>query len=146
MAFGQCCTQSCHRIVDFKLGQSNNIHIALNHNQAGDFFEFLPRLVKPVELAPFMKHWGLWRVKVFGCAVIQHSSTKANRATALVTNGEGDAVAEAIILLFLFGLGDDHAGFIEQVDTFLISTHCFKQIVPPRWRVANTVLTRYLAT
>ena len=92
-----------------------------------------------------MEYRCLGRVEIFRCAVVQHSSAKANGAASLIANRKHDAVAKAIVLFLVFGLGDDHTRLIEKFDFVGVAARSLEQIIPARRGIANPKLGSYFA-
>src|SRR5437773_10307115 len=92
------------------------------------------RLDQAVELAPFFKQWGLWRVQIFRLPIAHHPAAEADHRAARAEDREHHALAEAVVALALFAF-DHQAGLDERL--VLVRRKWCLQALPPVRRVAD---------
>src|SRR5690606_31273516 len=78
MFFAACRAHSGDGIVNAILCQSDNIHMAFNHQQALNFAVALAGLIYAVKFTAFVENFGFRRVEVFGFIISQYAPAKAN--------------------------------------------------------------------
>ena len=79
------------------LGQGDNVHIALDHQNVIELAVVASGLVEAVELPALVEYRCLGGVQVLGLVVAQHPTPKTYHPATAVTNREGDAITEAVI-------------------------------------------------
>src|SRR5438876_11968420 len=92
------------------------------------------RLDQAVELAPFFKQWGLWRVQIFRLPIAHHPPAEADHRAARAEDREHHALAEAVVALTLFAF-DHQAGLDQRL--VLVGRKRRLQALPPLRRVAD---------
>src|SRR5437773_9500781 len=97
------------------------------------------RLDQAVELAPFFKQWGLWRVQIFRLPIAHHPAAEADHRAARAEDREHHALAEAVVALALFAF-DHQAGLDERL--VLVRRKRGLQALPSVRRVADTETSR----
>ena len=102
MVGGASGTQSGYRVGKTQLGQGHHIHIPLSHQDIASFAQGSTRFKQAVQLSPFAEHRCFGGVEVFGCAVTEHTPTKAYALAFDIANGKHDAVAKAVVTFVFF--------------------------------------------
>ncbi len=101
-------------IGNAELGQGDDVHVTLDHQQAFELTIGLLGLVESVKLTALVKDGGLRRIQVLGLLVAEHAATEADDSAPAVADGEHDAVAKAVVALAVLL---DHEPALEQVLT-----------------------------
>ena len=102
MVGGASGTQGGHRVGKTQLSQSHHIHITFSHQHIASFAQGGTRFKQAVKFAAFAEHRCFGGIQVFGCAVAEHSPTKAYALAFDIADGKHDAVAKAVVALVFF--------------------------------------------
>ena len=87
--------QRGHRAVKARLVEGDGVHIPLRQNDPAGFGCLGP--VQGKDIAAFVVHQGVRRVKVFWGRVVHHPAAEADHVPPHINNGEHHPVAEAVI-------------------------------------------------
>ena len=130
--------QGSHRIRKAQLCQCHHIHIAFSHQGIAFFTQMGTRFEQAIELTPFAKYRGFWRIEVLRFFITQHASAKAYALAFDIAYGKHHAVAEAVVAFFFaafFGVANYEAAFHQQ--GVVVLGEYAGQAAPALWGVAQ---------
>ncbi len=129
--------QGGYGVADAGLGEGDNIHIALDDDNALEFAVRPARLVETVELAALVENGRLGRVQVFGFIVPENPTPKGDDTAPAIPDREDNAVPKAVIdpsgVVF-----DQHARRDGGVFCLFAVPEKTEQVVPARRGKAQT--------
>ena len=79
-----------HRVLDAVLRQRDDVHVALDDDDAAGVADRVARQEQAVELAALREQRRFRRVQVLGLAVAEHAAAEADHAAAAVVDREHD--------------------------------------------------------
>ncbi|MNH08149.1 hypothetical protein D3C79_675570 [compost metagenome] len=130
MVAGGSGAQRSHRIVDVVLAERHHVHIAFHHQDPARILVCLLHLVEAKQFSSLVEDGGLRRVEVLGRAIAEHPTTEADDPAALVTDGEHNAIAEAIITAGAAIARDQHAAGDKQLLMIPAGTKTAPDLIP----------------
>ena len=134
-------------LLEARLGQRDDVHVALDDQGVAALADRRPRLEQAVELAALDEHRRLGRVQVLRLAAVEHPAAEADHRALHRADRKHDPVAEAVVALAgagasspsasasLAALGDDQAAFLEQ--RIVVAREDARQAAPAFGRVAE---------
>src|SRR5438128_2723329 len=129
---------TCGLAIEMKRARPH-IHVPPDHEDMALSAYGVARLHQAVELAPFLKQWGLGRVQIFRLPIAHHPPAEADHRAARAEDREHHAVAETVVALALLAF-DHQAGLDERL--VLVCRKRGLQALPALGRVADTETSR----
>ncbi len=123
-----------HRVVDAVLGERDDVHVALDDDDAAGIADRVTREEEAVELAALREQRRLRRVQVLGLALPDHPAAEADDLPAGVVDRKHDPVAKPVVTLAAVAGDDEADGF--QHPVVVLGEHRGERL-PPLGRVAD---------
>ncbi len=89
--------QCGHGIGNAKLGQGDDVHVALYNDNTVETALRLAGLIEAIELSGFLKHRGFRGVEILGLVIPKHSSSEGDNPASCIQNGKHNAVTEPVV-------------------------------------------------
>ena len=123
-------TQRCHGVVDIKLCQCDDIHIAFNDQDVLELAHGFTRFIQAIEFLSLVKYRGLRAIEVLGGAVVEYPAAKSDGAPAPVMDGKLHTVAKAIIAAIAAIAFYQQTQFQQYFLRGRVRAKCLCQVVP----------------
>ena len=129
-------TQGRHGIVDAKLGQGDDVQVALHHQQALGLTMNLEGLVQAIEFPALVEDGCLGGIQVFGLAIAQDAAAQADDPPPAVADGKDDAVAKAVVDFAI--LIDDQPRQDQVLALWFGAAQAAEEEIPVGWGIAQS--------
>src|SRR5689334_2380915 len=95
------------------LGEGDDIHVTLDHNDPAGVADGVSGEIEPVELFSLREDGSFGRVEVFWLAIPEHTAAESDHAPAGIVDRKHDPIAKPVVALASVA-GDDETCRIER--------------------------------